>query len=150
MATTRTIRHGTAPWIAVTGLVVALVFGATAHGAVKSNGKTIAVQVNCTGTPSTTQPPDSIYGHPTVIPGSGCSGSFTVTARTRKKTITVGSAGFSLNGGQNAAVDVKMSRKARKALFFLGRLKAKVTASTDSVVTIQPKLTIKPLLTPVR
>ncbi|MDX6617200.1 MAG: hypothetical protein QOD60_2291, partial [Solirubrobacterales bacterium] len=108
-----------------------------------SNGKTVAVQVNCTGTPPTTRPPDSIYSAPTVIPGSGCSGSFTVTAKTRKKTITVGSASFSLNGGQNAVVDVKLSRKARKALLLLGKLKARVAVTSASVVSIQPKLTIK-------
>jgi hypothetical protein len=128
---------------------VAALSCAPASGAVKSDGKTFAVQVNCTGTPSTTQSPDSIYGHPTVIPGSGCSGSFTVTAKThKKKTITVGSAKFKLNGGENAAVEVKMSAKARKALLLLGKLKAKVTATTDSVVTVQPNMTIK-LITPV-
>jgi hypothetical protein len=130
---------------------VAAVACAPAQGAVKSNGKTVGIQVNCTGTPTLTQPPDSIYGNPTVIPGSGCSGSLTVTAKARKnKTIPVGSASFTLNGGQNAIVDVKMSRRARKALFFIGRLKAKVAVNSGSVVTVQTKLTIKPLLKPVR
>ena len=75
---------------------------------------------------------------------AGCSGSLTVTAKTRKKTVKVGSASFNLAGGKNAAIDVKMSRKARKALFFLGKLKAKVAVTSNSVVTVQPKLTIKP------
>ena len=126
-------------------LTAALASAVAAPGAVISNGKTVAIQVNCTGTPATTQPPDSIYGSPMVIPGSGCSGSLTVTAKTRKKKkITVGSASFNLGGGQNAAIKVKMSRKARKALFFFGKLKAKVAVSSPSVVTVQKKLTIKP------
>jgi hypothetical protein len=125
-------------------LLAALAAPSAASAAVKSNGKTVAVPVNCTGTPDTTKPPDSIYSGPTVIPGSGCSGSISLKATGPKnRKIEVGSAGFDLKAGQNGVVSVKISRSARRTLAAIGRLKAKVTVSGGSVVTVPPKLTIK-------
>jgi hypothetical protein len=124
---------------------VAALSCAPAQGAVKSNGKTVAVPVNCTGTPATTKPPDSIYSGPTVIPGSGCSGSISLKARAGKKTLAAGTGSFTLAAGQNGAATVKLTPKARRALFAIGKLKAKVLLSSSSVVTVPPKLTIKPV-----
>jgi hypothetical protein len=124
---------------------VAALSCAPAHGAIKSNGKIVAVKVNCTGTPDTTKPPDSIYGKPTVIPGSGCSGTISLKARAGKKTLTAGTGKFTLAGGEKGVAKVKLTRKARQALFAIGRLKAKVLLSSSSVVTVPPKVTIKPI-----
>jgi hypothetical protein len=124
---------------------VAALSCAPAHGAIKSNGKIVAVPVNCTGTPATTKPPDSVYGTPTVIPGSGCSGSISLKARVGKKTLIAGTGKFNLAGGEKGVAKVKLTRKARRALFAIGKLKAKVLLSSLSVVTVPPKVTIKPI-----
>jgi hypothetical protein len=124
---------------------VAALSCAPAHGAIKSKGKIVAVPVNCTGTPDTTKPPDSIYATPTVIPGSGCSGTVSLKARAGKKTLVAGTGKFTLAGGEKGVAKVKLNRKARRALFAMGRLKAKVLLSSPSVVTVPPKVTIKPI-----
>ena len=65
--------------------------------------------------------------------------------RAGRKSINAGKGNFSIAPGTVGKVKVKLTRKARKALFEIGRLKAKVVLSSSSPATAAKKLTITPV-----
>jgi hypothetical protein len=66
---------------------------------------------------------------------SSCTGTVTlatltaVSAKSRKRILTLGSASFSIAGGQSKAVTVRLSAKARQLLARSHTLRAKATIS---------------------
>jgi hypothetical protein len=131
----------------VLGLLAVFTLAAVpAHAAVRAKGAGIVVKVKCKkqATPSPTTPPDSVYQG---IYGSGsCSGNLKLTATVAGgKKIKAGKGTFSIAPGKTKSIKVKLTRKARRSLQMLGRLKVKVALNTSAPATAAKKLTIKPL-----
>jgi len=142
-------RAGTLKALTLTIALGALVL-APAADAVKTNGKTVALSLSCTGSPN------SIFVGPygdTTYAGTGCTGSVTLKTKTkpkgkRKRKITLGSGNFSIKRGQTATVNVTLSAKGRRALRRVRRfrrvrrVKASVVISSTAAISGPARLTI--------
>ncbi len=129
-------------------IVAIAALGASADAAVKTNGSVLVVKVKCkkeAATPgSPTQPPDSVYQG--VYGAGSCSGNVKLTAGVAGgKKLKAGKGIFSIAPGTTANVNVKLTRKARAALFQIGRLRMKVALNSSAPATVAKTLTVRPL-----